>query len=189
MKALKAPKPGDLFYIPAVDAADAPGFVIARYIELIPPALGHLVEVFADFHTQIPASIAQVDRSRRLFRPIFCSLRFSAIPRWKILFSDPGYTKADSRYDAIQFAFETDLWIGGTSHPATAERLAGIEPSICWRMDHLMIRVIAHLRGAIAENACMEHFALPEDLRVDSEVALERVRKAAHNMQTLLGSK
>ncbi|QNH14675.1 hypothetical protein [Xanthomonas sp. SI] len=189
MKALRAPKPGDLFYIPAVDAADAPGFVIARCIELIPPALGHLIEVFADFHRQIPASIAQVDTSRRLFRPIFCSLRFSAIPRWKILFSDPGYEKSDSRYDDIQFAFETDIWIGGASHPATADRLAGIEPSICWRMDHLMFRVIAHLRGAIAENACMEYSALPEDLRVDSEVALERVRKAAHNMQTLFGSK
>lgn len=36
MQALKTPKPGDLFYIPALDAADAPGFVIARYIELIP---------------------------------------------------------------------------------------------------------------------------------------------------------
>lgn len=110
------------------------------------------------------------------------------MPRWKILFSDPGYTKADSRYDAIRFAFESELWIGGASHPASAEQLAGVEPSICWRMDHVVFRVIAHLRGAIAENACMEHFALPEDLRVDSEVALERVRKAAHSMQILLGS-
>ncbi|MBN6149116.1 hypothetical protein JR065_02085 [Xanthomonas sp. AmX2] len=187
MKALRAPRPGDLFYVPAVDATDAPGFVIARYIELIPPALGHLIEVFADFHTHIPASMAQVDTSRRLFRPILCSLRFPGMPRWKILFSDPAYARSDSGYDRIQFAFDTDLWIGGASHPATADRLAGVEPSVCWRMDHVMFRVIAHLRGAIAENACMEHFALPDDLRVDSEVARERVRKAAHGMQTLLG--
>lgn len=91
MTDLKAPKPGDLFYIPALNANDEPGFVIARYIELIPPALGHLIEVFGHFYTQIPASIEQVDTSRRLFRPIFCSMRFSGIPRWKILFSDPGY--------------------------------------------------------------------------------------------------
>ena len=105
MTDLTAPKPGDLFYFPAVNANDEPGFVIARYIELIPPALGHLIEVFAHFYTQIPASIEQVDTSRRLFRPIFCSLRSSGIPRWKILFSDPGYKKPSSHYEKIQFAF------------------------------------------------------------------------------------
>lgn len=189
MKALRAPKPGDLFYIPAVDAADAPGFVIARYIEFMPPALGHLIEVFAEFHTRIPASIAQVDTSRRLFRPIFCSLRFSAIPRWKILFSDPRYTRSDSRYEEIQFAFGTDIWSGGHSHPASADRRSGVEPSICWRMDHLVFRVIAHLRGAIAKHACMEYAALPEDLRVDNDVAFERVKRAAASMQKLFGSK
>lgn len=46
-----------------------------------------------------------VDTSRRLFRPIFCSLRSSGIPSWKILFSDPGYKKPNSHYDKIQFAF------------------------------------------------------------------------------------
>ena len=79
--------------------------------------------------------------------------------------------------------------MGGTSHPATAEQLSGIEPSICWRMDHIVFRVIAHLRGAIEENACMEHFDLPEDLRVDSSVALDRVNKVAHSMQLLFKSK
>lgn len=57
MTDLTAPKPGDLFYFPAVNANDEPGFVIARYIELIPPVLGHLIEVFAHFCTKIPASI------------------------------------------------------------------------------------------------------------------------------------
>ena len=189
MTVLKAPKPGDLFYIPALNANDEPGFVIARYIELIPPALGHLIEVFAHFYTQIPASIEEVDMSRRLFRPIFCSMRFSGIPRWKILFSDPGYKKSDSHYDKIQFAFERRVWMGGTSHPATADQLSGIEPPICWRMDHIVFRVIAHLRGAIKENECMGHFDLPEDLRVDNNAALDRVNKAAHSMQLLFKSK
>lgn len=48
-------------------------------------------------------------------------------------------------------------------------------------MDHGVFRVIAHLRGAIAEDACMEHVALPEDLRVDSEAALEHKESGAQH--------
>ncbi|AZF18672.1 Imm26 family immunity protein [Pseudomonas sp. R3-18-08] len=185
MKTLTAPKPGDLFYIPAVNASDEPGFVIARFIELIPPALGHLIEVFAKFHTQIPESINDIDTSKRLFRPIFCSMRFSGIPRWKILFSDPNYQKAISRYDEIQFAFDSEIWTGGVSKPASERQLANIEPSICWRMDHLIFRVIAHLRGALAENEPMDYERLPPDLRVDSTAASERVNKAVISAQAL----
>jgi hypothetical protein len=189
MKILKSPKPGDLFYIPAVDASETPGFVIARYIELIPPALGHLVEVFARFYTHIPSSIAEVDTSHRLFRPIFCSMRFSDIPRWKILFSDPDYKKTSSNYESIQFAFGSKIWIGAHIQAATPEQLSGVEPSICWRMDHIIYRVIAHLRHALNENDCMGHFELPEDLRVGNDVAFERVNKAAHSMQELFDDK
>ncbi|VVO12398.1 hypothetical protein PS834_03553 [Pseudomonas fluorescens] len=35
----------------------------------------------------------------------------------------------------------------------------------------------------------MGHFDLPEDLRVDNNVALDRVNKAAHSMQLLFKSK
>jgi hypothetical protein len=185
MKNLTTPKPGDLFYIPALNASDEPGFVIARYIELIPPALGHLIEVFAKFYKKIPSSINEVDTSKRLFRPIFCSLRFSGIPRWKILFSDPDYKKSSSGYDAIQFAFDSEIWVGGISKPATEQQLANIEPSICWRMHHIIVRVIAHLHGALAENELMEYERLPEDLRVDSAIASERVNKAVLGAQAL----
>ena len=185
MKTLKAPKPGDFFYIPALNASDEPGFVIARYIELIPPALGHLIEVFAKFHTQIPASISEVDTSKRLFRPIFCSMRFSDIPRWKILFSDPDYKKSSSGYDRIQFAFESEIWTGGVSKPASEQQLENVEPSVCWRMHHIIFRVIAHLRGALNENEAMDDERIPHDLRVDSAIASERVNKAILNAQEL----
>lgn len=65
MKTLKSPKPGDLFYIPALNASDETGFVIARYIELIPPALGHLIEAFAKFYTQIPESMSEINKGDR----------------------------------------------------------------------------------------------------------------------------
>lgn len=189
MKILKSPKPGDLFYIPALDASDTPGFVIARYIEFIPPALGHLIEVFARFYTHIPNSIDEVDTSHRLFRPIFCSMRFSGIPRWKILFSDPDYIKASSDYDTIQFVFGSKIWSGARIQIATSEQISSVEPSICWRMDHIIYRVIAHLRNALNNNDCMGHFELPEDLRIGSDVALERVNKAAQSMKELFDSK
>lgn len=189
MKILKAPKPGDLFYVPALNASDEPGFVMARYIELIPPALGHLIEVFAKFHTQIPTSISEVDTSKRLFRPIFCSMRFSDIPRWKILFSDPDYKKSTSGYDRIQFAFESEIWTGGVSKPASEEQLVNIEPSICWRMHHIIFRVIAHLRGALTENDAMDYEHIPDDLRIDSVTASERVNKAVLHTQELFDSK
>jgi hypothetical protein len=185
MKTLTAPKPGDLFYIPALNASDEPGFVIARYIEFIPPALGHLIEVFGKFYTRIPVSISEIDTSKRLFRPIFCSMRFSGIPRWKILFSDPNYQKTTSGYDEIQFAFDSEIWIGGVSKPAKERQLTDIEPSICWRMHHIIFRVIAHLRGALAENEPMDYERLPNDLRVDSPVASERVNKAVASAQAL----
>ena len=42
-------KSGDLFYIPAMNKEGKPGFVIGRYIELIPTNVGHLIEEFARF--------------------------------------------------------------------------------------------------------------------------------------------
>ncbi len=188
MKTLKSPKPGDLFYIPALNSSDETGFVIARYIELIPPALGHLIEVFAKFYTQIPVSLSEVDTSKRLFRPIFCSMLFSEIPRWKILFSDPDYKKESSGYDEIQFAFESEIWVGGVSKPATEQQLNNIEPSICWRMHHIIFRVIAHLRGAISDAEPMDYEKLPPDLRIDSTIASERVNKAALSAQALFAA-
>jgi hypothetical protein len=66
---------------------------------------GYLIEVFARFYMELPQSIDEVDISQRLFRPIMCSLRFAEVPRWKVLFSDPGYDKSQSDYDNIGIAF------------------------------------------------------------------------------------
>ena len=83
------------------------GFVIQRYIELVPKNVGHLVEVFARLYTERPQSIDDVDKCQRLFRPIMCSLRFAEIPQWRVLFSDPGYDKSHSDYNSIAIAFDT----------------------------------------------------------------------------------
>ena len=174
---------GDLFYIPAVREAVC-GFVMARYIELIPTNVGHLIEVFARFYLMPPAAVAEVDKSERLFRPIMCSLRFSEIPRWKVLFSDSGYEKSESDYNNIAFAFPNYIWKGGKEKikPSYEGQLKEFEDSTCWRMIHVVFRVNAHLAGIFEANEAYDYRRLPEDLRVDNPVAKERVIVAARLM-------
>ncbi|EDS4738650.1 hypothetical protein B0C58_004703 [Salmonella enterica subsp. enterica serovar Oranienburg] len=181
MKPLIKPEPGDLFYIPALNISDVDGFVLARYIEFIKPNLGYLIEVFEHFYTELPEK-RSVDTSSRLFRPIFCSMRFSDIPKWKILFSDPDYDKSKSGYERISFAFDGSIWIGGVSKKATPEQLINIEPSVCWRMDHIVFRTIAHLKRLVHKNDVMNYHQLPIEYRVDNEIAKRRVRDISEIM-------
>ncbi|GJI98270.1 hypothetical protein RugamoR57_49880 [Duganella caerulea] len=178
----KNAKPGDLFYIPAMSEDGKPGFVIGRYIELIPTNVGHLIEVFARFYTERPQSIDEVDKSQRLFRPIMCSLRFAEIPRWKILFSDPGYDRSQSDYDNIAIAFDTELWIGGKSRSALKVELREFEGSTCWRMHHIVFRVNAHLAGIFGPNDWYDYHRVPKGQRVDDPQAKEKVIALADAM-------
>jgi|GEM_PF-1244188 len=175
-------KQGDLFYIPAMNKEGKSGFVIGRYIELIPTNVGHLIEVFAKFYTERPESLAEVDKNQRLFRPIMCSLRFAEIPRWKILFGDPGYDKSQSDYDSIAIAFDTKLWIGGKSRSATKDELREFEDSTCWRMHHIVFRVNAHLAGIFGPNDRYDYHRVPKGQRVDDPAAKEEVIALAEAM-------
>ncbi|MGT42416.1 hypothetical protein D9F98_23720 [Escherichia coli] len=188
MKLLIKPNPGDLFYIPALNALDVNGFVLARYIEFIKPNLGYLIEVFEHFYTEPPEKKSDVDRSERLFKPIFCSMRFSDIPKWKILFSDPSYDKSKSGYERISFAFDSSIWIGGVSKKATSEQLINIEPSICWRMEHIVFRTIAHLKGLIPKNGIMDYHQLPVEYRIGNEIAKKRVQEISAIMNDKFNS-
>lgn len=190
MKSLIKPNPGDLFYIPAIGILNQEGFVIARYIELIKPNLGHLIEVFDHFYTEPPKDISDVKTTERLFRPIFCSMRFADIPRWKKLFSDPDYDKSESGYEQISFAFGQNIWIGGETKMATPEQLVNIEPSICWRMSHIIFRVMAHLKGSLSKDEVMDYHKLPVEYRVDDDGAIKTVHEIAehmHNQFTVWG--
>ncbi|WP_200953791.1 MULTISPECIES: Imm26 family immunity protein [unclassified Duganella] len=175
-------KPGDLFYVPATNKECKSGFVIGRYIELVPTNAGHLIEVFARFYTELPKSIDEVDKSQRLFRPIMCSLRFEEIPKWKVLFSDPSYDTSQSDYGSIAIAFDTKLWSGGKSRSATKEELQEFEDSTCWRMHHIVFRVNAHLAGIFGPNDCYDYHRVPKGLRVDDPAAKEEVIALAEAM-------
>ncbi|UKB86335.1 immunity 26 domain-containing protein [Chryseobacterium sp. MEBOG06] len=175
MKSLIKPKPGDLFYIPSISQSNENGFVIARYIEFIKPNLGHLIEVFDHFYTELPKNISDVDTSKKLFQPIFCSMRFSGIPRWKILFNHPEYDKSESDYKNIAFKFDGSIWIGGESRITENEELQNMEPSICWRMDHIIFRVLYHLKGFLSYDEIMNYDKIPTEYRVDNESAKKKV--------------
>lgn len=186
MKLLNAAvKPGDLFYIPAIDKTGDHGFVIGRYIELIKPNLGHLIEVFSAFHTTPPACLDDVDTSSRLFRPVMCSLAFQLIPRWKILFSDPCYDKSLSNYQDIAIAFHRELWKGGVIVPLEDKDYPAYEDATCWRMHHLVFRVNAHLAGLLGPNDAYDYHCLPTDQRVDSLEAEARVMAVAKTIDQL----
>jgi len=183
MKALMSNvKPGDLFYVPAMNEEGKSGFVIGRYIELVPTNVGHLIEIFARFYTEPPQSIDEIDKSQRLFRPIMCSLRFAEIPRWKILFSDPGYDKSQSDYSNIAIGFHTKLWIGGKSRNSTMDELRNFEDSTCWRMHHIVFRVNAHLAGIFGPNDWYDYHRVPKGQRVDDPAAEEQVIALAEEM-------
>ncbi|MGH1517283.1 hypothetical protein [Chryseobacterium sp. JK1] len=179
MKSLMKPKPGDLFYIPSINQLNENGFVIARYIEFMTPNLGHLIEVFDHFYTEPPKKISDVYTTKRLFQPIFCSMRFSGIPRWKILFSNPEYDKSESSYKNITFEFDGSIWMGGESIITENQELQNIEPSICWRMDHIILRVLYHLKGFLANNEIMDYDKIPMEYSMDNELTGEKILEMA----------
>ena len=174
--------PGDLFYIPAMDKTGEYGFVMARYIEHIEPNVGHLIEVFAQFYTAPPMSLDEVGQNQRLFRPIMCSLGFSEIPRWKILFNDPCYDKSQSDYDNIAIAYPDFYWIGGQDRIASPDQLKGLEDSTCWRMHHIIFRVNEHLAGIFGPNDCYDYHRIPKEMRSEDPEAKTKVFALAQAM-------
>jgi len=180
----KNARPGDLFYIPACRETDQQGFVIARLIENVPGNLGYLVEVFENFYVTLPSSREDVDIRNRLFKPVLCSFRFSEVPKWRVLFSDPDYDRTQSGYDAIKFLFHSSLWVGGKeiAKSQLGGSLSRIEEAVCWRTLHLIFRVNAHLAGVLGADEPYDHDRLPSDLREDNPAAIARVISLAQAM-------
>ena len=191
MRLLRADvSPGDIFYIPAMSKEGIAGFVLARFIEHVQCNLGALIEVFKRFYLEPPKSIHEVDFSERFFRPILCSLRFSEIPRWKILFSDPGYVREDSDYKDIVIELHSEYWVGGKSVPKAIgergySRSGSYERATCWRMHHVIFRVNAHLSGFLGDQDTFMIDRLPEDMRVGNKEAEQKIIDLANEVDAL----
>ncbi|MCO7504764.1 MULTISPECIES: hypothetical protein [unclassified Pseudomonas] len=184
---------GDVFYIPAMSKDGRVGFVLARFIEHVECNLGALIEVFKNFYLEPPKNIHEVDLSERLFRPILCSLRFSEIPRWKILFSDPEYVREDSNYKDIVIELHSECWVGGKSVPKAIgdrgfSRSASCEGATCWRMHHIIFRVNAHLSGILGGQDQFLMEKLPENMRIGNSEAEQKVIGLANEVDTLFRS-
>lgn len=182
-------QPGDLFYMPAINANGDHGFVMARYIELLPTNVGHLIEVFAKFHDKPPRTISEVEKNSRLFNPIMFDLYFQYIPKWRILFSDPQYEKSQSNYENITIAFHNHLWIGGKGNipPTYPNQLKEYEGSTCWRTHHIIFRVNAHLAGIFGSNDKYDYHLAPLEYRFDTPSALEEVVSLAKEIDEKFG--
>lgn len=176
---------GDIFYIPACDISLKSGFVVARHIESISPNIGSLIEVFKGFYTEVPRQIDEVDLSQRLFRPIIWDMYFfKPFPRWRILFSDPLYDRSMSGYEDIGIAFDQALWLGGKSIKVTEPERLAYEPSICWSVENIIIRVIAHNIGVFKEDERYDYNRLPEYLKFNggSYGVSEKVAKEVEDL-------
>lgn len=191
MKILRSDvRPGDVFYIPAFSSEGEVGFVLARFIEHVEHNAGALIEVFNKFYREPPENLAQVDMVERLFRPILCSLRFSEIPRWRILFGDETYDKTDSSYADIGLEYHAELRVGGVRYPKPVglhgyANCSNYETATCWRMHHIVFRVNAHLAGCLGPNDSYRAGKLPEDMRVGNEAAETKVVSLAREVDAL----
>lgn len=178
MKLLKSNvQQGSIFYMPALSHDKKVGFVLARYIEHVESNAGFLIEVFSRFYSVPPRSLAEVDMADRLFRPILCSMRFSEIPRWKVLFEDPQYDKSCSGYADITFEYYSNFWVGGAtikkspSDQGFSQGSNALEWSTCWRMHHIVFRVNACLAGFFGQEEAYDNNKLPECMQIGNQEA------------------
>jgi hypothetical protein len=150
-------KPGDIFYIPVYQSDETMGFVLARHISYHSGL--NVAEIFSKFYTYLPLSIDQVDFSKRLFRPVFCSLEYyktTTSKKWRILFSDKNYEKSQSNYDSITIVSpEGEYFIKSKSFIGGKDELTTQEDTTIWMPLDLSIRASAHLNGFFG---CNEKF-------------------------------
>jgi hypothetical protein len=185
----KSIAPGDLFCIPAL-SKEGEGFVVARFIDVVSGNAGYLIEVFKKFYKALPGSLADVDVSERLFRPVLCSFNFTDIPRWRVLFQDAAYEKAQSCFADIVLEFVPYLWVGGEKRPkGSVAEGKGLEPSVCWRTLHVIFRVNAHLAGIFKQDEPYDYHRLPAEMRVDDDAAVQAVIELAESVEQALAMK
>ncbi len=157
----KKAKPGCIFYIPAISKRGEAGFLLARYIELLKPNVGYFIEVFDIFYLEPPTSFGQIDMSRRLFRPVMFDMYFQYVPRWKVLFQDAAYDRAQSNYSQIAIAFHTELWVGGKSLPLPPGAAKKFEGATCWSPYQIIFLVNAHLAGIFGPEERYDYHRVP----------------------------
>ena len=82
--------------------------------------------------------------------------------------------------DEIKISFDDEIWAGGKSSKATDRELAKHEPSICWRMDHLIFRVNSHLKGEFTADERYDYYRTQE--KQDDPAAIAKVLELTKEM-------
>lgn len=78
--------------------------------------------------------------------------------------------------------------MGGYIKKINPEKLINIEPSICWRMEHIIFRTIVHLKELVLKDELMDYHKIPVEYRLDNEIAKRRVYEISEIMDNKFNS-
>ena len=141
---------GDYFALPLSESEEEVlnfkgPYAFGRVVAIL-PAKNQIVEIFKH-HGPMTDDTEMLKRSGRLFPPVSVMAALSQ-GRWKVIKSDPSYTRKDADFDNIKLAMTRgqprhlwQLWQGGVTRKASPEELEGVEDYIIYAPTQLEERV------------------------------------------------
>jgi hypothetical protein len=129
-------------------------YAFGRVVAIL-PSKKQIVEIFK-YHGSITDDVEMLRESGRLFSPVSVAAALHN-GRWKVIKSDPSYTRKDADFDNIKLAMTAgqprhmwQLWQGGVTRKASPEELEGVEDFIIYLPVQLEARIRKELK--ILEN-------------------------------------
>ena len=100
--------------------------------------------------------VAMLRESGRLIQPVSVAAALKS-GRWRVIASDPAYTRKDADFDNIKLAMTRgqprhmwQLWQGGKTRKATEEELKGVEDYVIYAPTQLEERIRQELKKGAA---------------------------------------
>jgi hypothetical protein len=125
-------------------------YAFGRVVAIL-PAKDQIVEIFK-YHGSMTDDVEMLKNSGRLFPPVSVAAALH-YGRWKVVKSDPSYTRKDADFDNIKFAMTLgqprhmwQIWQGGITRKASPEELNGVENFIIYIPIQLEKRIRKELK-------------------------------------------
>lgn len=126
-------------------------YAFGRVVAIL-PAKNQIVEIFK-YHGPMTDDTEMLKKSGRLFPPVSTIAALSQ-GRWRIIKSDPSYTRKDADFDNIKLSMKRgqplhlwQLWQGGVTRKASPEELEGVEDYIIYAPTQLEERVRKEMKA------------------------------------------
>lgn len=141
---------GDYFAVPLSETEEdilafKEPYAFGRVVAIL-PAKNQLVEIFKH-HGLMTDDTGMLKRSGRLFPPVSAVAALSQ-GRWRVIKSDPSYTRNDADFNDIKLAMTRgqprhlwQLWQGGVARKARPEELEGVEDYMIYAPTQLEERI------------------------------------------------